>query len=228
MQYFTEGFNNFFKGLAPNNHKDWFHENKKTYEKEVKKAFATFLTDLIQTIREKYDPELDLEVKNAVFRINRDIRFSKDKTPYKLHVSALISRNGRKDIQTPGMYLQFGVGELWLGGGMHRPEKENLQLIREHIARNPEKVKQLKSDKRFKAIYKELQGEQNKRIPKEFKEALAVEPLIANKQFYFMAQYEDDESLLLKDDLMDWVLKHYEAGIAWNQFFVEAMSVEQD
>lgn len=228
MQYFTEGFNNFFKGLAPNNNKDWFHENKKTYEKEVKKAFAKFLTDLIQTIKERYDPELDLEVKNATFRINRDIRFSKDKTPYKLHVSAIISNGGRKNMQIPGMYLQFSVGELWLGGGMYRPGKENLQLIREHIARHPEKVRQLKEDKKFKEIYGAIQGEQNKRIPKEFKEALTKEPLIANKQFYFMAQYEDDESILLQEDLMDWVLKHYEAGKAWNQFFIDAISVEQD
>jgi len=111
---------------------------------------------------------------------------------------------------------------------MYRPEKENLQLIRKHIARNPEKVKELKANKEFKAIYQTIQGEKNKRIPKEFKEALIVEPLIANKQFYFMAQYEEDESLLLKDDLMDWVLKHYEAGSAWNQFFLEAMSVEKE
>ena len=171
MQYFTEGFNNFFKGLAPNNHKDWFHENKKAYEKDVKKAFAKFLGDLIQNIREKYDPELDLEVKNAVFRINRDIRFSKDKTPYKLQVSAVVSRGGRKDMQYPGMYIQFGVGEIWLGGGMYRPEKQNLQLIREHMARNPEQVKKLKADKKFNTIYEAIQGEQNKRIPKDFKEA---------------------------------------------------------
>lgn len=228
MQYFTEDFNNFFKGLAPNNHKDWFHKNKKTYERAVKKAFARFLTDLIQNIREKYDPELDLEVKNAVFRINRDIRFSKDKTAYKLHVSAIVSRGGRKNMQYPGMYIQFGVGELSIGGGTYRPEKENLQLIREHIVRNPEKVKKLKANKAFKEIYKEIQGEKNKRIPKDFKEAVLSEPLIANKQFYFMAQYADDESILLKDDLMDWALEHYEAGMAWNQFFVEAMSVEQD
>lgn len=219
MQYFTEGFNDFFKGLAPNNHKDWFHENKKTYEKEVKKAFAKFLTDLIQNIREKYDPKLDLEVKNAVFRINRDIRFSKDKTPYKLQVSAIVSHGGRKNMQIPGMYLQFGVGEIWLGGGMYRPEKENLQLIREYMAQHPKEVKQLREDKKFQAIYKEIQGEKNKRIPKEFKEAVLLEPLIANKQFYFMAQYEEDETLLLKDNLMDWVLEHYEAGMAWNGFF---------
>lgn len=223
MQYFTERFNAFFKGLAANNHKDWFHENKKTYEKEVKKAFATFLTDLIQAIREKYDPTLDLEVKNAVFRINRDIRFSKDKTPYKLHVSAVISQGGRKNMQIPGLYIQFGVGEIWLGGGMYKPDKENLQLIREHIVRQPEKVQELSQDANFQTFYGNIQGEAIKRIPKALKETYAIEPLVANKQFYYMAEYQDDENLLLREDLLDWVLEHYEAGRAWNEFFDAAM-----
>lgn len=228
MQYFTEEFNNFFKGLAANNHKDWFHENKKIYEKEVKKAFATFLTDLIKNIRDKYDPSLELEVKNAVFRINRDIRFSKDKTPYKLHVSAVISSEGRKNMQIPGLYIQFGVGEIWLGGGTYKPNKENLLLLRKHIARNPKEVKALSANKNFQKFYDGIQGETIKRIPKAFKEAHATEPLIANKQFYFMAQYEDDERLLLRKDLMDWVLEHYKAGRAWNQFFMAAIEAEKE
>ncbi len=226
MPYFTEAFNNFFKGLAANNHKDWFQENKKTYEKEVKKAFATFLTDLIKAIREKYDPTLDLEVKNAVFRINRDIRFSKDKTPYKLQVSAVISNGGRKNVQIPGMYLQFGVGEISIGGGSYSPDKENLQRIREHIAAHPKQVKSLLADKTFKKYYGNILGEQNKRIPKELKEAYAIEPMIANKQFYFMANY-DDESIIKRDDLLDWVLEHYEAGMAWNSFLSDAMAVKE-
>lgn len=228
MPYFTETFNDFFKGLAANNHKDWFHENKKTYQKSVKEAFATFLTDLIEQIREKYDPELELEVKNAVFRINRDIRFSKDKTPYKLHVSAVVSHGGRKNMQVPGLYIQFGVGELWLGGGCYAPNKENLLRIREYIANNPEKVEALIDNPMFKQFYGEIQGDAIKRIPKIFKEAHAVQPLIANKQFYFMATYEDNEQLLLREDLMDWVLQHYEAGRAWNQFFEEAIAVEAE
>jgi len=223
MQYFTDGFNDFFKGLAANNNRDWFHENKKNYDKEVKKAFTKFLTDLIQTIREKHEPKLDLEPKNAVFRINRDIRFAKDKTPYKMHMSAIISQGGRKNMQIPGMYLQIGVGEIWVGGGMYAPDKENLRLIREHIAKNPAKVKKLLADKTFKKYYDTIEGDKNKRIPKEFKEAHAKEALIANKQFYFMATY-DDESIIKKEDLIDWIIEHYKAGMAWNQFFSDAMS----
>lgn len=222
MAYFTEDFNNFFKGLAAHNNKDWFHENKKMYEQNVKGAFANFLTDLIKKIRTDYDPKLDLEVKDAVFRINRDIRFSNDKTPYKLHVSAVISRAGRKDLEDPGMYIQFGVGELWIGGGMYEPTKYNLEKIRAYIVKHPDKVKKLSADKNFQKFYGAIKGDAIKRIPKELKETFEIEPLVANKQFYFMATYEDNEQLILREDLLDWVMQHYQAGLAWNKFFVEA------
>lgn len=226
MAYFTPKFNSFFIGLAANNNRDWFLENKKLYEKEVKDAFAKFLTDLIQKIKEKYDPTFDLQVKDAVFRINKDIRFSKDKTPYKLHVSAVISKNGRLDMQDPGLYIQFGMEELWIGGGMYMPEKENLEKIRQHIAKNSAQVKKLLGDKKFQQFYPNgIEGDAIKRIPKELKEAFEKEPLIAKKQFYFMAVYEEDENIILREDLMDWVLEHYEAGLAWNKFLAEAMAI---
>ena len=227
MTYFTEEFNGFFKGLAKNNHKEWFHENKKTYDRAVKKAFAKFLTDLIEQIRERFDPELYLEVKNAVFRINRDIRFSKDKSPYKLQLGAVISRGGRKNMQIAGLYLQFGVGDIWIGCGFYAPNKENLRAIRKKIASNPSAFRQLISDNKFKNIYGEIQGEKNKRIPKEFREAFESEALIANKQFYFMATY-DDENILKREDLLEWVLKHYEAGIALNKYLNEAINEERE
>ena len=149
MNYFSSEFNDFFKGLAPNNHKEWFHDNKKIYERAVKKPFDLFLTDLIRNIREKYDPSLDVEVKNVKFRINRDIRFSKDKSPYKMHVSAAISKAGRKDTQLPGLYLQIGVGEIWLGGGIYKPDKQNLSKIRQYISQNLDEFDQILQDKKF-------------------------------------------------------------------------------
>src|SRR5690606_31023698 len=90
--YFDKDYLDFFKELAANNNRDWFHANKKRYENSVKKPFATFVTDTISKVKDEYDSKLDLEVKNSVFRINRDIRFSNDKSPYKLHSAAIISR----------------------------------------------------------------------------------------------------------------------------------------
>ena len=90
MKYFSSDYLEFFKELAPNNNKDWFDKNRKRYIDSVKEPFKKFVTDLIQEIS-KVDDEVQIEAKDAIFRINRDIRFSKDKTPYKLNNSAIIS-----------------------------------------------------------------------------------------------------------------------------------------
>lgn len=222
MAYFTPAFNHFFKNLAKNNSKEWFHANKKIYLREVKNPFYSFLEDLIARIQQQYDPDLFLEVKNAVFRINRDIRFSKDKTLYKLQVGAVIARGGRKNSQIPGLYVQFGVGEIWIGGGLYSPDKESLYQVRTHIADHPERFNHLRQSETFRTVYGKLLGQQHKRIPKEFKAAFAQQPLIANKQFYFMSAYED-ESIISKEDLLEWVLEHYRAGLAMNQFLMEAL-----
>ena len=78
MRYFSDDFVKFFNELEQNNHKDWFDENRKRYEKEVKAPFKSFVTDFIVEIQ-KYDPEIMIKPKDAVFRINRDIRFSNNK-----------------------------------------------------------------------------------------------------------------------------------------------------
>lgn len=218
MQYFNEEFNDFFKGLAPNNNKEWFHANKKMYERAVKQPFDKFLLDLIANVKQAYAPTLDLAPKQAKFRINRDIRFSKDKTPYKMFVSAVITPQGRKSREAVGLYLQLGVGELSFGGGSYAPSKEALDIIRNKIATHPQEFEQLLQQKAFTTFYPTgVLGEKNKRLPKKLKEATKKQPLIANKQFYFMANYED-EALITSPNFMDFVLQHYQAAIPMNNF----------
>ena len=114
--YFSKDFLDFFKELAANNNKDWFDANRKRYDKSVKEPFKAFVADLISE-SQKIDPSIDIEAKDAIFRINRDIRFSKDKTPYKLDRSAIISAAGRKDHSIPGFYIALGPDKTYLGGG---------------------------------------------------------------------------------------------------------------
>lgn len=106
MQYFTQEFIDFYIELSRNNHKDWFHANKKRYEAIVKEPFLQLLTDLIAEMQ-KHDPKLEITAKECILRVNRDIRFSQDKSPYKLHVSAVISRTGKKDKGYPGLHLEL-------------------------------------------------------------------------------------------------------------------------
>lgn len=223
MKYFSEGFNDFFKNLAANNNRDWYHANKKSYEEFVKKPFENFISDLISEIA-KNQPEIKgLETKNCIFRIFRDTRFSKDKTPYKLYASAAISPGGKKDMEAPGTYLQFGVGEIWIGGGVYMPSKEQLEKIRTAIIQSPDVFEKLSSDKYFKKYYGEIRGDKNKRLQKPFSDWMEKIQLIANKQFYYMAEYQDDETIILKDDLIDFVIKHINAAKGWDIFLKEAL-----
>ncbi len=223
MAYFDNDFLDFFEGLSNNNNKDWFHNNKKIYEQKIKKPFYQLINDVIETIQTNYDKDLDLEVKNAVFRINRDIRFSKDKTPYKTHVAAVVSRGGRKDLLYPGLYIHLGLGELSLGGGCYQPDKHILQSIREHIATHPKKLNAILNNKEFKDTYGGIKGAKNKRLPKEFIDVAESIPLIANKQFYVMANYSSEH--ILREDLLDFIIQHYEVSTQWNSFLKEAMKL---
>jgi len=223
MKYFNESYNLFFKELAANNNRDWYHENKSRYEKEVKKPFEAFVADLIIEMS-KYEPEMKhLQAKDAIFRIFRDTRFSKDKTPYKLFSSAVLSPLGKKDMEMPGTYIQFGVGEIWIGGGSYMPNKDQIEKIRTAMIQSPETVENLQSDKEFVKYFGELRGEKNKRLLKPFSDWMDKMPLISNKQFYYMAEYIDDESLILCDDILDFVMKHYLAAKAWQDFLRSAL-----
>jgi len=220
MAYFTQDYIDFFKELAANNEREWFHANKKRYEKSVKNAFQLFLVDAIKEAN-KLDSTINPEPKNTVFRINRDIRFSKNKEPYKLHMSAIISPNGRKDMEFPGFYLQFGADKIWLGGGAYSLSKEKLQDLRFSLIDHPGELKKILEDKKFKALYGEIRGERYKVLPKEFKDAAEQEDLLYQKQFYFMTEL--DASTLLKDDLMKIIAKHFEAGKLMNDYLIKAM-----
>src|SRR5688572_23573096 len=116
MPYFSTDFIKFFKDLAKNNSSEWFNENRKVYEKEVKKPFATFVEEMIGRIR-THEPQVKIKAADAIMRINKDIRFSKDKTPYNTHVAANISPFGKKDKSYPGFYFQFSADGIKIVGG---------------------------------------------------------------------------------------------------------------
>ena len=127
--------------------------------------------------------------KDAIFRINRDVRFSKDKSPYKIHMAALISPGGKKDKTTPAMYVQANHKDLRIYSGIHELDREQLYNIRKHISGNLTEFNRLISNKKFHEIFGEIHGEQNKRIDPEFQDSFKKQPLIANKSFYYFFKY---------------------------------------
>lgn len=220
MSYFSKEYLEFFMELAANNNKDWFDANRKRYETYVKKAFEVFVTDLIGEIQ-KHDKTIQITYKEAIFRINRDIRFSKNKEPYKLNRSAIVSPNGRKDKAFPGLYIDMGPEHYSIYGGAFMPDKDQLYAIRDTIVSDPGKFKKIVNDKAFKATFGEIHGDKNKVLPKEFKEAAADTPLIFNKQFYWYTKF--DAECILEDNIMEKTMEVYHANKKAMDYFGKAM-----
>ncbi len=217
MAFFEQDFLNFFIELAANNHKDWFDANRKRYEKSVRDPFKDFVQHMIDRVAEKDDAFKGLEPKHCIFRINRDIRFSKDKTPYKLMVSAVVAPEGKKSKAVNGVYFELGPEHLRIYGGVYEIDKDDLLTLREGIAADPKKFKQLYTEPNFVETFGELQGDKNKIIPKHLKDAAADESLIYNKQWYFYATFEPEA--ILREDLDEVILRCYNAGRPMEKFF---------
>jgi uncharacterized protein (TIGR02453 family) len=221
MSHFNEDFLKFFKQLEKNNNREWFEKNKPRYFENVKQPFEDFIQEMLHKMHED-DESINITPREAIFRIYRDVRFSKEKKPYKTCVSAVLSAGGRKDFTIPGYYLELRWDEVRFYGGAHFLEKNQLQNLREHIAANLDKFDSLMKDKNFKKYFGKILGEQNKRIPKEFKEVAEIQPLIANKQFYFFTKL--DSSKILAKNFADVLMKYYHAGKPMNKFLQEGMN----
>ncbi|HBH05656.1 MAG TPA: hypothetical protein DDX92_03525 [Flavobacteriales bacterium] len=215
MSYFSPDFIEFFKELAANNNKDWFDVNRKRYENNVKKPFYRFVEDTISALK-KEDSDFDLDLKRAVFRINRDIRFSKDKSPYKLHMATALINGGKKNMHTAGMYLQSSPENFRIYQGLYMPEKSRIYEVRERIAAQPRRWKKIISSAEFVENYGEVQGEKNKIIPKEFKSAAEKEPFIFNKQWYIYTDLAPET--ILREDILDFVMEKNRIARDFNAF----------
>ena len=220
MAYFNEDFNDFWAELALNNEKSWFDANRKRYQEVVKKPWEDFIKDLIEEAR-KITSIDDLPVGKFLSRINRDIRFSNDKTPYNTHVWAGIAQHGKKT-PAPGFFIGIGVEGISFGGGMYRPDKPELTLMRRAIMKNPNELHKLLDNPKFKKHWGgELNGDKNKIFPPEFKEAAKAEPLIANKGWHYWYKGEVDD--IAREDLIEWVIEYFKAGQPVNLFFQNAL-----
>lgn len=220
MKYFTADYLEFFKELAPNNNKEWFDINRKRYLNSVKEPFKKFVSDLIQEVA-KLDNEVQIQAKDAIFRINRDIRFSKDKTPYKLNNSAIISKTGKKDKNYPGIYIELSPDKFRFYGGVYMPDTKQIQKIREAIVNQGDELNNILKNKDFKSKFGEIKGEKNKRIPIEFRELAKKQPLLLNKQWYHFAELSP--KILLQDDLMETVLEYVQAASKMRVFLKNAL-----
>jgi uncharacterized protein (TIGR02453 family) len=220
MGHFTKDFITFFKDLANNNSKNWFDQNRKRYEISVKKPFNAFVEEMIVRIHAD-NPDVLITPSEAIFRINRDIRFSNDKTPYKTHMSAFISPGGKKAKDEPGFYFQLGVNGIRIYSGVYQLDKEKLNKVRSAIAINSDNFSEIINNDKFRSKYGEVLGERHKRIPPEFRDAAIKQPLIANKSFYVMADIE--EMQIIAPKLSGLLMDYYFAVKAFLEFLTSSL-----
>lgn len=203
MRYFEPDYLDFFKELAANNNKEWFDANRKRYETVVRDPFKNFIAELLHRLAER-DPELEVEPKDVIFRINRDIRFSKDKTPYKTNNSAVISPEGRKNKNHPGIYIELGPERMAFYGGIYMPSPKEVHKVRSYMSQHLEELRSVMASKDFMENFQQIHGEKSKRIPKEFLAAAEAQPLIWNKNWYYYKHLPAET--ITGDDLMDTIL----------------------
>ncbi len=181
---------NFLSGLKKNNNKEWFDENREWYQESRKKVF--FLTELINQEIARFDPEIGiLDPKNCVFRIFRDVRFSNDKTPYKINMGSFIAKGGRKSISA-GYYLHLEPGGSFVGGGSYCPPADALKAIRTEIFDHPDEFKKLIFSNSFKSTYPTMYDDKLKTAPKGFPKDFPDIDLLKYKSFAFTSMLDDE------------------------------------
>ena len=141
----------FLTSLKKNNSKEWFDANRKSYE-TAKQDFTAFVSDVIIQFSKKDDTIATLQAKDCMFRINRDVRFSKDKSPYKTNMGASFSKGGKKSILA-GYYFHLEPGNSFVGGGIWMPDADTTKKIRQEIDYGFDEFKKVIQNKKFVAQY---------------------------------------------------------------------------
>lgn len=213
----------FLKDLKANNDRDWFQDNKDRYE-ESKSEFERFIDALIGEIT-KFDTSIGHHTaKDCIFRIYRDVRFSKDKSPYKTHFGAHItSAAKRSEIHSrAGYYIHIEPGgSSMLAGGAYLPQGPWLKAIRQEIAYNAQNLKDILHDESFEKYFGKLEGEKLKRAPKDYAPDHPEIELLKHKSFLAAHQCTDD--LVTSGDFLSHASKVFMALKPLDDFLNSSM-----
>lgn len=197
----------FLENLNKNNNRDWFTENKLTYEESLNNAKEVF-----SIIHQKLQQHDEIE-KQKIYRIYRDVRFSKDKTPYNPRFATSFSRLGNE--LRGGYFLQIKPKETMLGGGFWQPEKDDLFRIRKEFELDDSEIRNVLAESNFVTYFGgKLEGDELKTAPKGFNKEHKAIDLIRKKRFIAVRNFSDEE--MLSSNFSDEVNKTF---IALRPFF---------
>jgi len=184
----------FLKDLKKNNSKEWFEKNRKVYE-AAKEDYLSFIDAVLKEMKKKDGTLEGLEPKQTVFRINRDVRFSKDKSPYKSNMGASINKGGKK-VMNAGYYFHLEPGGCFIAGGLWMPMAPELKKVRQEIDYNLDEFNKIVTNKKFVSLFGGL--EKNKeyvlsRPPKGYEEDNPAIEYLKFKSFIASTKLDDKD-----------------------------------
>ena len=185
----------FLKDLTKNNNKPWFDANRPRYE-AARADFGAFIQQVIDTYGKKDTKISHLTAKECMFRINRDVRFSKDKSPYKNNFGASINKGGKQATATGGYYFHLQPGNAFCGGGIWMPEPEFLRKIRQEVDYNFKEFKGIVGSRKFKSVYGDLSDDREyklTRVPKGYEADNPAAEYLKLKSFVAMIPIKDSD-----------------------------------
>jgi len=187
----------FFRDLNKHNTKEWFEPRKEIYETKAKAPMVA-LVEALNSELGKIAPNHVADPKKAIYRIYRDVRFSKDKTPYKTHIAANFNHRLLDKHAAAGLYFAVSHESVDFGGGVYMPGPEQILALRNLLAERHAEFNKIAGAKSFRALVGEIQGDQLSRAPKGFPAEHPAESLLRRKQWYWYVQLEPDIALTPK------------------------------
>jgi uncharacterized protein (TIGR02453 family) len=199
----------FLKNLKKNNRKEWFDTNRGRYE-EAKKDVENLSAEIIKRLSRADETIAHLQPKDCMFRINRDVRFSKDKSPYKTNMGVYFSKGGKKGINA-GYYLHLEPGSSFVAGGMWMPMPPELKKIRQEIDYNWDEFGKIVSNRKFKSAFGDLDRSSEyvlSRPPKGYEDDNPAIEFLKLKSYIATTKIPDTD--LTAKDLAKKVVAHFE------------------
>lgn len=182
----------FVRALKRNNHRPWFQAHRAEYE-VARAHFEDFVAALLHELA-RTEPLTHVSPRDCIFRLNRDLRFTQDKTPYKPYMSACLAPGGRKS-RRMGYYLHLEPGHTLLAGGLHEPDPAQLACWRAAINRDPRPLKKIAAAASFRTYFGEVQGERLKTVPRGFPRDHPEADLLRLKSITVIRQIPDAQVL---------------------------------
>lgn len=209
----------FLAQLSKNNNKEWFDKNRSSYEM-AKNNFKGFVEELILNVS-KFDSSIKhLEAKDCIFRINRDVRFSKNKEPYKNNFGAILSPGGKKSFSA-GYYFQLQPNASFIAGGVWQPPTPQINAIRQEIDYNAMEFKKIIGSKEFKKYFGGLSSEDKlKSAPKGYDKTHPEIELLKYKSFIAVHNLKDKE--VVAEDFIGNITTVFKAMLSFNSFLRRA------